>query len=224
MVIPAVHGAKRDLLPCLGKGEAGTNRILVVGGERTKMSEARAVVLYSERLMLREIEEDDWLALHVVHSDPEVTRFWEKLRTVEQTRESVREAIHANQVSPRHSYDFAIIRTSDQALIGQIGIGAAECRHHGSLDFGYALARQYWGNGYMTEALKTLLRFGFTELGAHRICAECDPSNLASARVMEKAGMRCEAHFRKIRIYAGAEGDWHDSLLYAVLDDEWHSQ
>jgi RimJ/RimL family protein N-acetyltransferase len=145
-------------------------------------------VLHAERLMLREVE-DDWRSLHVMHADPEVTRFWEKPRSTEQTREWLSAAIHANQDSPRHSYDFAIICTSNKALIGQIGIGAAECRYHGSLNFGYAVARQYWGNGYMTEALKMLLRFGFTELGAHRICAECDPANQASARVMEKVGM-----------------------------------
>lgn len=188
------------------------------------MSESRAVVLHSERLILREFEDNDWPALQVIHSNPEVTRYWEKHRTAEQTREWLLEAIHANQASPRHSHDFAIIRKSDQALIGQIGIGDAECRHHGSLDFGYALAREYWGNGYATEALKTLLHFGFTKLGAHRICAECDPANLASARVMEKAGMRRKAHFRQIRTYSGAEGDWHDSLLYSILDDEWYAQ
>ncbi len=76
----------------------------------------------------------------------------------------------------------------------------------------------------MTEALRTLLRFGFEGLGAHRICAECDPRNVASARVMEKAGMRREAYFRQIRTYGGADGDWHDSLLYAILNDDWKAQ
>lgn len=185
------------------------------------MNETRSIVLDSERLMLRDVEEGDWHALQAIHADPEVTRYWEESRTTAQTREWLRAAIRSNRTSPRHSYDFAIVRNSDHVLIGQIGIGKAECRHHGSLDFGYALARQYWGHGYMTEALKTLLSFGFTELKAHRICAECDPANVASARVMEKAGLRREAHFRQIRTYSGADEDWHDSLLYAILEDEW---
>ncbi len=188
------------------------------------MNEGTPIVLHSTRLLLRDFEEDDLPAILAYHADPAVARFWEETRTEDQSRAWLRETIASRHRTPRSDYIFAIIRTADRALIGQIGTGNAECRHHGSLDFGYALARDYWGHGYMTEALRTLLRFGFEDVGAHRICAECDPRNVASARVMEKAGMQCEAHFRQIRTYAGADGDWHDSLLYAILEDDWKTQ
>jgi ribosomal-protein-alanine N-acetyltransferase len=85
----------------------------------------------------------------------------------------------------------------------------------------YLLNRQYWGHGYATEAVRAVLGFGFRELGLHRVYATCRPANVASSRVMEKVGMQREGHLRRHRWMKGA---WHDSLLYAILEDEWPKQ
>ena len=76
----------------------------------------------------------------------------------------------------------------------------------------------YWGRGYMTEAGRAILDVAFREIDLHRVWATCDPRNRASYRVMEKLGMRREAHFRKGVM---EKGEWRDSYLYAILAEEW---
>ena len=68
--------------------------------------------------------------------------------------------------------------------------------------------------------MRALLRFGFDGLGMHRIYGDCVADNAASARVMEKSGMRREAHLRE---QAWFKGRWWDSVIYAVLEDEWRA-
>lgn len=74
------------------------------------------------------------------------------------------------------------------------------------------------GLGYATEAAKQLIAFGFNELNLHRIFATCDARNIASAKILEKAGMIKEGVIREnILIKEG----WRDSLLFSILDREW---
>lgn len=70
----------------------------------------------------------------------------------------------------------------------------------------------------MTEAAGALLGYGFTALDLHRVWATCDARNKASARVLEKIGMRREGLLVHERV---VKGDWRDSCVYAVLKDEW---
>jgi len=75
-----------------------------------------------------------------------------------------------------------------------------------------------WGKGYASEAARRVLAFAFEELDAHRVIAFCDAENRASERVMQKLGMRREAHMLQTRLL---RGEWRDELLYAILDSEW---
>jgi RimJ/RimL family protein N-acetyltransferase/GNAT superfamily N-acetyltransferase len=127
--------------------------------------------------------------------------------------------IRHNRVRPRRAWNLALARRDDGEVVGWLGIGLpTRDVRPGEYDFGYQLIRRHWGNGYATEAAGRILRFAFAELGAHRVFAECDPANRASARVMEKAGMRREAHFRQRE---HRRGQWRDALQYAALADEW---
>ena len=85
-------------------------------------------------------------------------------------------------------------------------------------EIGYHLHPAYWGQGYATEAARALVGFGFEHLKLHRIVADCLAENPASARVMQKAGMQQEAHFRQNQWMAGR---WQDTLAYAILASEW---
>lgn len=84
-------------------------------------------------------------------------------------------------------------------------------------DLGFVFHRQYWNQGYATEAISAVLRVAFTTLGLHRVWATCDTRNVGSRRVMEKVGMRREAEFRQD---AFQKGQWRDSYLYAILEDD----
>ena len=82
----------------------------------------------------------------------------------------------------------------------------------------YLVEPESWGKGIATESVNHLLDFGFGELGLHRIWATCLPENPASARVMEKVGMRKEGFLLKnLKIH----GVWKSGFLYAMLAEEW---
>ncbi len=85
-------------------------------------------------------------------------------------------------------------------------------------DIGYALREQIWGRGYGTLVARALIDVGFTRLGLHRVWATVHPENAASVRVLEKAGMTYEGCLRDDRRMP--EG-WCDSLLFAVIRDDW---
>ena len=190
----------------------------------SSMNDYVELQLITPRLILRDFREDDWPALHAFRSDPLVARYmdWEP-ETPEQTRAWVLATIPHNRAQPRLPYNLTIVRRSDDRIIGWIGIGVPSRRgdYEREYDFGYALTRAYWGQGYMAEALRALLQFAFDGLRAQRVFGECDVRNLASARVMEKVGMRREAQFRH-RYAAG--GDVEENFRYAIHDHEWRAQ
>jgi [ribosomal protein S5]-alanine N-acetyltransferase len=174
--------------------------------------------LETERLMLREIEEDDWVSVHRYASDPAVSRFliWGP-NTEEQSRDYVRSIQAYRLEGPRNRVLLGMVCKDSGELIGGIGITRGN-GDAGSAEIGYSLHPDYWGRGYATEAARALIEFGFREWRLHRVHARCDPENVGSARVMEKCGMRLEGHFRKLVM---VKGEWRDRLTYAILDEEW---
>jgi ribosomal-protein-alanine N-acetyltransferase len=92
-------------------------------------------------------------------------------------------------------------------IIGGITLGVFD-RAAGEAAFSYLLNRAMWGQGYATEALSEMLRFGFTQLGLRRIADSCAVENIASARVMEKCGLRLESERDGERLYALTATEW----------------
>jgi len=172
--------------------------------------------LQTPRLMLREFVLEDWPAVHVYASDPEVVRYMPWGPNDEVASQSfVRRAVDNQSNAPRTEYDLAITLRDDGRLIGGCGIYRRRYREG---EMGYCLHREYWNKGYVTEAAGALLKFAFTQEDFHRIYATCDPRNIGSARVMEKNGMRREGYLKEHLL---KDGKWRDSLLYAILDWEW---
>lgn len=174
--------------------------------------------LETERLVLREFEEDDLQAIQEYASDPKVVRYmaWGP-NTEKDTQEFLQRAFDRRRKQPRTDYDLAIILKAENHLIGSGGIYIANPDHR-EAEIGYSFNRRFWGHGYATEAARTFVAFGFEELGLHRIYATCAPANVASARVMEKIGMQREGHLREHR---WQKRRWRDSYLYAILEREW---
>jgi [ribosomal protein S5]-alanine N-acetyltransferase len=177
----------------------------------------QGVTLTTDRLILREFREDDLAAVHEYASDPEVVRYmpWGP-NSEDDTRDFIARALVYQSDDPRANYELAITLRGDGKLVGGCGIHGMSFANRSAL-MGYCLHRDAWGHGYATEAARALLAFGFDTLRLHRVAATCDIGNIASARVLEKIGMRREAQFREDTLL---RGHWRDSYLYAVLEDD----
>jgi ribosomal-protein-alanine N-acetyltransferase len=177
--------------------------------------------LTTDRLVLRDFRMSDLQSMHRYASDPEVVRFMEwGPNTVDESRDFLRMTIRLQKDNPRRHFDLAIVINPDDHLIGGCGIYITS-PHNREAFIGYCLRRDSWGRGYATETAGRLLSFGFAQLKLHRIFATCDPLNLASARVLEKSGMQFEGRLRENKLIGNR---WRDSLLYAVLEQEWNPE
>ena len=183
-----------------------------------------AFTLITPRLLLRDFVVADWPSVHQYVSDPRVVHYLPfPPQTEEGTRHYVARMIGYANEQPRTRYYLAIVRQHDHDLIGGINLALSggELGEAQQGSFSYQLRQDTWSLGYATEAMQAILRFGFLNLGLHRISDFCDPANHASMRVMEKLGMRREGHLRQ-NYYT--KGRWWDSVTYAILAEEWRTQ
>lgn len=109
------------------------------------------------------------------------------------------------------------IRDDAAGLIGVIGADGYEFGLNHRAEFGYWLARPYWGKGIMTDAVKTYVHYAFTELELLRLTAHVFVFNLASARVLEKNGFQWEGRLRK---HFYKDGKLIDANLYGLLKED----
>jgi [ribosomal protein S5]-alanine N-acetyltransferase len=170
--------------------------------------------LETERLILRDFVLSDWDALNALLSDPSVIRFmhfasWDEGKRRQWLASLVQDASNPH----RDAYNWALTLRSNGLLIGWLIIGGS--RHasdEGTRECGYALNQRFWGQGYMPEAVGATFTYEFTVLGTHRIIAECETQNIASARVMQKSGMEYEGTFYD----ADFEGNWANRYRYKI--------
>ncbi|HEU4595476.1 MAG TPA: GNAT family N-acetyltransferase [Pyrinomonadaceae bacterium] len=169
-------------------------------------------LLETERLTLRPPRMEDAAAIFESYGrDEEVTRFltFAPNQTLEQLEEFMRARLR--KMEEGAAITWAITRRGDDTLIGMI-----ELRLHGfKADVGYVLARRFWGQGLMTEALRAVVDFAFTLPGMYRVWAVCDVENVGSARVMEKAGMSFEGVLRRHTRHPNVGTEPRDMCCYA---------
>lgn len=184
---------------------------------RASRADNHGMELITPRLSLREFHADDHAAVHAFAGDAEVTRYTDwgpnsPADTAAFLAAVVRDALDV----PRSRFGLAVVLREDGVLIGSVELRVTG-ETDGRAELGFVLGRPWWGRGYAGEATGALLRFGFGELGLHKISATCDPDNAASARVLTKVGMRREGHLHDhLRLH----GQWRDRLLYAALSTQ----
>lgn len=124
---------------------------------------------------------------------------------------------HSN--ATQKNYNFAIALNSSGKVIGSCSLWIkSEAHRHGGL--GYILNKQFWRKGFGTELTSALLKLGFEDLKLHKISATCFQDNQASKKLLEKVGFKQEGFLRD-DIFIREE--WHDSLLFSILeDDDWY--
>jgi ribosomal-protein-alanine N-acetyltransferase len=114
---------------------------------------------------------------------------------------------------PRTEYYLAVTTHTDDRLIGfvRLGLGGVQ-----AAKLGFAVAAPHWGHGYALDAARTLIDFGFTTLGLHRISAAIGPGNAASIAIVTRLGFTKEG---RLRDHVFTNGAWRDSILYSLLAD-----
>lgn len=125
---------------------------------------------------------------------------------------------HKKQKDESNNHIFAIREKNSRTLIGCINIGFNERHDRGYV--GYWIGHNYWGKGYCTEALKEIIRYGFSFSNINKIWAEHKTDNVASGKVMEKAGMTHEGIMRKH--YRQKEGEYLDMSVKSILRSEYN--
>ena len=171
------------------------------------------MIFASPRLIARRFRPDDLAAFVAMRNDPEVARYqsWERY-TEEDGRDFIAGLAGMAPGDPGW-FQFALEEKASGAFIGDCGlcIDPADARLG---RIGYTIARPQWNRGFATEAVAALAAFAFERFSLHRITASVDPRNVASCRVLEKAGFRKAAHFRQSEWF---KGQWADDAIYARL-------
>jgi RimJ/RimL family protein N-acetyltransferase len=182
-----------------------------------------ALPIETERLHLRRYQDRDLTDILAFSSD---TDYWlarnldwpvteEGVRTYWETQRAV------DPGTDPEWFALLIELKAEGKAIGQVGLGVVKTGEHRQGTIGWLLGRRYQGQGLATEAAGALLSYGFDELGMHRIVARTGRDNRRSWHLMERLGMRREAHFRKSH---RVKGQWRDEFIYAVLAEEWRGK
>ncbi|MGJ3510034.1 GNAT family N-acetyltransferase [Enemella sp. A6] len=170
----------------------------------------------TERLSLRPHHEADVDSLYRIYSRPEVARYlleepWSEAEAAQKVRERL----------PRIDLDadagaLALVIEHDRTVIGDVALWFTD-KEHRIAEIGWVLDPEYGGRGYAAEAVRALLDLAFDHYHLHRVVAQMDGRNAASARLAAKIGMHQEAHLRQDW---WSKGEWTDTIIYAMLHSD----
>ena len=175
--------------------------------------------IQSERIILRRFTHADIPDLLEFVAHPSVANEVQQMGTTEaEIRDYIEMQNRFQPFEPHKVFDLGIERRADNKLIG---ILTTIIKHHRKAEIGYGLGIDQRGQGYATEAARTLMDYGFSELGLHRVQAIASSGNPASFRVMVRLGMKLEGCLREANM---RDGEWCDLLYYGILENEWQSK
>ena len=175
----------------------------------------------TERLLLRPFAAVDFPAFYAFRSREDVARF---LYWGPETEAEVHAALQ-KRIASRAIDDEGdmlglamVVRGTDE-LVGDVILRFVSAEHR-TCEVGFIVHPDHHRRGYATEAGRQMLAIAFDHLGMHRVFGRTEARNVASARVLEKLGMRREAHFVENEF---VKGEWQSELVYAILDREWRA-
>lgn len=174
------------------------------------------------RLHLRPFGDEDVADVHAFYSLPEVARFlyWEP-RTLAETELVLQRKQGQTALSEAGTtLALGVALQATNRIIGEVTLLWHSAEHRQG-EIGFVFNPQFQGQGYATEAALAMLALGFEGLHLHRIYGRCDALNVPSFKLMERLGMRREAHFIHNEIF---KGQWGDELVYAMLETEWRAR
>lgn len=173
----------------------------------------------TDRLLLRPFVETDLEALHSLHSREDVARYlYYEPRDLEGARDALSEKLTETRLDGDDpKLTLAASPRAGGPMIGEVSLWWRS-REHRQGEIGFVFHPDHGGSGLATEATAAMVVLGFARLGLHRVFGRCDARNERSARLMERLGMRREAHLVENE---WVKGEWTDEYLYAILEREW---
>ncbi len=177
--------------------------------------------LETVRTIIREPSIDDLELHHKLFSDDKVMYHLQDIKTqsLEESRNNLLSTINDISSENRRFYFFKIIEKNTKEHIGDIGYTVTDFTPIGKfVHLGYFIHEEFWAKGYVSEAVKELIRFAFEENDVYRISTGCLSENIGSEKVMQKCGFIKEAEHKNIQ--------WHDGkaktrVEYRLLKSEW---
>jgi len=173
----------------------------------------------TERLRLRAFEAGDHAALLALHEQEDVTRYLPSgVRDADGVRELLDRKMRTMRLEEEgDELNLAVVLREDGRFVGDVIIFHRSTVHRAA-EVGYVFDPAFHGRGFATEATAALLGIAFEHVGYRRVIGRLDARNAASARVLEKVGMRREAHLVENEWF---KGEWTDEVVYAILEREW---
>jgi ribosomal-protein-alanine N-acetyltransferase len=169
--------------------------------------------LKTKNLTLRKIEYTDIHDIYSYAQNPEVAKYvlWEPHEDKSDTFEflnAIYELYNHGKPAP-----WGIFHNEDKKIIGTIGYHRWEIKHY-CAEIGYALSKEYWNKGIITEAALRIIEFGFNEMKLNRIEARCQTENTASAKVLQKIGFTYEGLLREQMF---VKNNFQNLMLFSLL-------
>ncbi len=186
------------------------------------MNLEKLIPIKTERLLLDKFKPDDWKDYYQMEISPERHKYNRNLfepKSEEKIKEYVLKKLSTQEFKEIEvPCEFAIRLSENQQLIGFMGINDGKLLEQEQIELYFTINKSFWNNGFATEALKGMIKFCFESVKVHKIVTGCDIENLASKRVMEKAGLRFECYWRKDR---KRNNQWTDGLGFGILEEDF---
>ncbi|NOU92503.1 GNAT family N-acetyltransferase [Paenibacillus sp. LMG 31456] len=169
--------------------------------------------LHTERLHLRKMKVSDSSSLFKIWSDPDVTKFMNVscFTNENQAKEMITLLDDLSQDSK--AIRFSIIKIESDEIIGSCGFNSLDFEN-AKAEIGYDIAKSFWGRGYASEAIYSLLDYAFSSLKMNRIEAKVEPENVKSIKLIQKLNFTFEGTLRQ---YERVNGKFNDLNIYSKL-------
>jgi [ribosomal protein S5]-alanine N-acetyltransferase len=172
--------------------------------------------LESERLIFKSLGKMDAAGLFLIRSNEEVMKYMDTTALDSLKSAQTLISFFNNQFRNKTAITWGMFVKAEKKLIGSFSfwkINKPHCR----AEIGYSIRPDFWGNGFMTETFKTLIEFGFSQMGLHSIEANVNPQNNKSIRLLERIGFKKEACFRENFFF---NEKYLDSVIYCLLETD----
>lgn len=179
------------------------------------------VILYSERLLIRDYIESDFEAFYSLITDSEVMKWMPDSYSDnrDEAKRMLFDSIIESKLDVRRKFYFAITDQFKGDYIGEVGFSILHNVEEGAVvNLGYFIRQAYWGQGVATEAVGRVIEYIFKELKVVKIEASCSSLNIGSISVLEKNNMLRESY--RVKSMA-LKGELHDRIDFRILKLEW---